>query len=599
MSAPRRTVLELAAFAALAWYTAAHWTSGLIADAPAGRVFACVMIATAVAVALLLSEAVRGVPGVALRGGCVVAGLGAGFVAVGLDRRLLAPAHWDELGDGLDRGFATLGAVDWPYDGAEPWAGQLLLLAVPLVLTIAAALAFWPRVRLRPFALILLIALYGIAVTEHQFDGELGRGMVLLLLTAAWLWLPRLPERGWSAAAAAGGAVLVACLVALPAAARYDERDPVLDYQSWNPFETVAATSFEWNHSYGPIDWPRDGKTLMNVRSDDRNYWKVETLDQFDGKRWVHSRFGLGNNPLLPEPYREEWETHFRVTIRDLDTDLFPIAGTALRIEGADPVVVADDDGTVSAVGESLDKGDSYEVDAYVPQPIPAQMRAAPVAPGEDLLPYVPEAIAASTEILLPGDSVPVRPDGISVEARGHQGEVLDRQVLASPYARVWRLSRRLADGPADCVRRRPVRAELPPHRVHLRRAAAAARLSARGVPLPRSRRLLPAVLGGDGADAADAWHPRARRRRLHARLVQRGHQGVPRAGSRRPLMGGGLVHEGRLGAVRPDALGRSGRLAVERQRRVGIRRIGNRRRGAGRPRPVRRRPAERGPGRG
>ena len=447
MNTPRRTVLELAAFAALAWYTAAHWTSGLIADAPAGRVFACLVIAALVAVALILSDAVRGVPGVSLRCGAVLAGLGAGFVAVGLDRRLLAPAHWDELGDGLDRGFAALGTVDWPYQGAEPWAELVLLLAVPLVLTIAAALAFWPRAGLRPFALVLLIALYGVAVTEHEFDGELGRGMVLLLLTAAWLWLPRLPERGWSAAGAAAGAVLVACVAALPAAARYDERDPLLDYQSWNPFETVAATSFEWNHSYGPIDWPRDGKTLMNVRSDDRNYWKVETLDRFDGTRWVRSRVGLRTNPLLPEPYREQWETQFRVTIRDLDTDLFPIAGTALRIEGADPVIVADDDGTISAVGESLDKGDSYEVEAYVPQPTPAQMRAAPTVPGEDLLPYVPEEIAPTTELSLPGEPLPVRPNGISVGARGQQGAILAREVLESPYARVWRLSRRLAAG--------------------------------------------------------------------------------------------------------------------------------------------------------
>ena len=94
------------------------------------------------------------------------------------------------------------------------------------------------------------------------------------------------------------------------AAARYDERDPLIDYQSWNPFEAVAATRFDWTHAYGPIDWPRDGKTLMNVRSDERNYWKVETLDQSStGHAGSDSRFGLGNNPLLPEPYRPEWET--------------------------------------------------------------------------------------------------------------------------------------------------------------------------------------------------------------------------------------------------------------------------------------------------
>ncbi len=396
-----RTALELAAFTALAWYTAAHWTSGLIADAPGGRVFACILIGLAVGVALTLSDALRGAPGLLLRAGCVVAGLGAGFVAAGLDRRFLAPAHWDELGDGLDRGFAALGSVQWPYDGPEPWAELVLLLAVPLVLTIAAALAFWPRMSLRPFALVLLIVLYGVAVTEHEFDGELARGVVLLMLTAVWLWLPRLPQRGWSTAVAAGGVVLVACVAALPAAARYEDRRPIVDYESWNPFAARAATRFDWSHSYGPIDWPRDGTTLMNVRADERNYWKVETLDSFDGVRWERSGFGRGNNPLLPEQYKPTWESDIEVTIRDLDTNLFPITGTALQITGADPVIVPSEDGTLEALGESLDEGDSYDVEAYVPEPTPGEMRAASTE--------VPFALARYTDVgPLPGEYEPV-----------------------------------------------------------------------------------------------------------------------------------------------------------------------------------------------
>ena len=48
MRAPRTLALELATFAALAWYTAAHWTSGLVAHDPDTRVLACVLIAVAV-----------------------------------------------------------------------------------------------------------------------------------------------------------------------------------------------------------------------------------------------------------------------------------------------------------------------------------------------------------------------------------------------------------------------------------------------------------------------------------------------------------------------------------------------------------------------
>ena len=426
MRSPRPVALELAVFTALGWYAASHWASGLVADAPGGRVVACVVIAAAVGAALSLAGGLARPYRVLLKAVCAVAGMGAGFVAIGLERRLLAPAHWDELGDGLDRGFAALGSVQWPYDGSEPWASLTLLLAIPLVLSSAAALAFWKR-PLRPVALVLLIALYGIPVTEHEFDGELGRGIVLLLLTAAWLWLPRMPERGWQTAAAAATAVAVACIVALPAAARYDDHEPWIDYESWNPFTAEAASRFDWSHSYGPLDWPRDGSTLMHVRSEERNYWRVETLGEFDGFRWVRSGLGRGNSPLLPTPYDPTAETRIRVTIRELDTDLFPVVGTPLQITDADPVAVPVEDGTVEALGESLDEGESYTVDAYVPNPTPDEMRAA--------YPELPNALLPYTQVSVPGAP--------------YEGPVLGttREILASPYARTLRLARRLTRG--------------------------------------------------------------------------------------------------------------------------------------------------------
>jgi transglutaminase-like putative cysteine protease len=455
-----RLGLELAAFAALGGYAASHWASGLVSGADDGRVLACVLIATAVGAAVALAQAAPRAQAALLRTLAAAAGIAAGLVTIGLEARLLGPRNWGELADGLDRGFAALGSVQWPYSGSEPWGATVLLLAIPLVLTVAAALAFWGRGRLRPVALVLLLALYGVAVTEHRFDGEIGRGLALLLLVAAWLWLPRMPERGRSAAIAAAGAVVLAAILAVPAAARYDDREPWVDYESWNPFAAQAATRFDWSHSYGPIDWPRDGTTLMNVRSDERHYWRVETLDRFDGFRWVPSGYGRGNNPLLPQPYREEWETSFRVTIRDLDTDLFPVAGTALAITGADPVVVPSEDGTMAAIATSLEEGDSYSVDAYVPNPTPDQMRNTPQPPGE-WLPYIPDELVPYTHVTLPArgttalDGTGRAGDAARSRALG-DFEATPAQILDSPYADVLRLARRLAEGqptPYDAVR--------------------------------------------------------------------------------------------------------------------------------------------------
>ena len=125
-----------------------------------------------------------------------------------------------------------------------------------------------------------------------------------------------------------------------------------------------------------------------------------------------------------------------------------------------------------------------------------------------------------------------------------------------SVYARAYALARRLAVGsrtPYDFVQQvaaptwqRGFRySETPPHRA---------------VPLEdflftRPPRLLPAVLGRDGAAAAHgrrarrAWRPASRPGSFDAR-----HQAVRGARLRRALLGGGLVPGHRLGDLRPDA---------------------------------------------
>jgi transglutaminase-like putative cysteine protease len=130
----------------------------------------------------------------------------------------------------------------------------------------------------------------------------------------------------------------------------------------------------------------------------------------------------------MPAPYEKSWETSFRVTIRELDTDLFPVAGTPLQITGADPEAVPSEDGTMEVDGEPLEEGDSYTVAAYVPEPTPDQMRAAEYA--------VPSALLRYTQFFLPSAD----------RFEGSQLATTDA-VLASPYAPMLRLAQRLARG--------------------------------------------------------------------------------------------------------------------------------------------------------
>ena len=137
--------LRLACFTALAAFGAGHWT-GLVADAPVGRVLLEVAVVTAGAAALGLLGRAR-LPRAAVLAlawlttlAMFVAALG----AAGLSLRLLGPRGWDELADGLTRGLEGVQTVDWPYAGPDEWIRLTILLGAPALMAAAAALAFFP-----------------------------------------------------------------------------------------------------------------------------------------------------------------------------------------------------------------------------------------------------------------------------------------------------------------------------------------------------------------------------------------------------------------------------------------------------------------------
>jgi transglutaminase-like putative cysteine protease len=452
------TPLRLASFFALAVFCAAHY-SVLVTDANGVRVVGLVAVATAGGAALALTGRMRGrrLVRVAVRLAIAFATFAGALVVTGLAARLLLPGHWDELRDGLDRGFGGLSSFTWPYGGDDPWVRLTLLLGMPLLVAPAAILAFWPARRvagaLRWCALVLLLVAYGTGVTQLGLGGWALRGTALLVVIAAWLWLPRLRPRDTVPAVLA---VLGCGLLALPLAAGFDRDTPWLQYRSWNWFERAqAGTGFQWDHSYGPIKWSRSGITMLQVKSPQPHYWKAETLDRFDGVRWLHSEssFGRGNAADdIPEPVNTRWVEHISFTLRRLRTDVVVGAGTTFRVHSA-KVSTDEADGTIRVLDPPLEEGDSYSVDAYVPDPTAAQMRAAS--------PVFPLHLLSYTAFDLPreGDSgfdtrgptaaqraLTTTPRTIVAEFPGEPLSTADRQrVLASPYGRAFQLARKLA----------------------------------------------------------------------------------------------------------------------------------------------------------
>jgi hypothetical protein len=448
--------LQAVAFAALAIFAACHWTA-LVVPEQTRRGFVAALVATGGGVLIAQTGRLPRALGFLLRLVIVAAMLVLAVTAIGIRFKLLMPAGWGTLGDRVTGGLSVVGNVNqWPYGGPNVWLRRTTLIAAPIVLVLASALAFWPGPRdrraatvRRSTALVLLVLLYGVAVAARPFSAQGLRGLGLLVCLVAWLWLPRL--KGGDAAAAAT-AVGVAALVALILTPQLAATNPWIDYRQWTwSLHKEKTISFDWRQSYGPLHWPRKDTKLLLIKTKEPEYWKAESLDEFDGYRWTTPPLGQ-RDPITQDRSLTEnpkWIHTATITVRDLDSQLVVAPGTILDVHGlpAQPVYLSD--GAYLLNGK-LSSGDTYTVRSYTPDPSARQMRAAP--PAEPFF-------ARYTQIFLPESrgfvtselSVPLRrepssgtPDAASVLQGSH-------------YARMYALAKRITAGATtdyDIVRR-------------------------------------------------------------------------------------------------------------------------------------------------
>ncbi len=488
----RPVLIRLGVFALLAGFANLLWFT-LLAEPPLGRAAAVTAIAVTLAALLVAIGRIGLTPARATSGraacwalaaaGAVLA-LAAGLAAAGLPLRYLPPAQWDELGAKLDPALARINEIELPYAGGAEWVELAILLLAPLLTWLAAVLAFWParrgENRRQLLALISLVLLYGIAVGWDSRPGELGLGLGLFALTAAWLWGSRL--RTLRGAAGALAVVGLAAVLAVPAAARLDPGRPWWDYRDWDLFGSGHAVSFDWTHSYGPIDWPREGTVLMEVESENPRYWKTEVLDTFDGRRWMRGAPGTSAGGTAPwesafsrqgngdAEGNRQWFEKATITIRSLRTVFVPAPGTLIATTGVAVGIPGPDgsvgplpgaDGTTAAGGPPLPGGWSYSVLSYVPDPSPARMRAAPAAYGPEVQPYtqlgmpLPGAGTLGTDEGSGGSPIAIL--SIPPWGSGERPGPLTRRVISGgPYRAVYALAERLTAGaatPYDAVR--------------------------------------------------------------------------------------------------------------------------------------------------
>jgi protein-glutamine gamma-glutamyltransferase len=449
-------------FFALAAWGALHWMS-MLQPAAAGRGWEVVAVGLAAMFALLAAGRLGGRRAQIAAVLAMIPLTGLAFVAGGVPSELVRPDRWGELFGGIQRGIDDLPGVRVPYQGIDPWVRTVIPLGGSALVLLAAALAFWPRQgRLgRPVAaLVVLIALFVVPIVALDFTVEFIRGAVFTLLMVAFLRLEtlRMPDMGAAAALALG--IVTLGLLAAPALNR---SDPWWDYESW-ALETSASKSdsFTWNHSYGPLNWPRDGRELLRIKAQRPAYWKTENLDTFDGQRWVRTQldYSVPEVPNNSELVRR-WTQHIRVSVRNLRSEQFITAGYAFNVDlpHVDGTPTLDGLYTPSRV---LRRGDTYEASVYSPRPTESQRRAAGTGYGA--------GYGAYQTVLLPVKGLPaisrvrVTFDGFTHGrtplAAGPP--LMNRKTILSriengPLARTYTLAQRLKQGaktPEDYVER-------------------------------------------------------------------------------------------------------------------------------------------------
>ncbi len=460
--------LRFAAFAALVVYGCEHWVRQL-EPAPAGVAVQMAAVAVAVAVALGLAGRVGSVRRRRLAVGLLgTVGLLAALTAAGIPLRFAGWRNWDKLIAGTGEGLSALPNLNVPYRGLDEWVRWTVLSGAALLGVIAAALAFAPGAATRPGrrlgAALALSLLYGVPIVERNPASPLLSGAGFAVLLALFVGADRLAAVGGvRARSVAFGAGVAALGLAAVLAPRLDGGAPWLDYRGLaGDLAERHQAAFDWNHSYAPLDWPRDGRELLRVKAKRPAYWKATVLRRFDGVRWVREQASAPELVDTPRPAGEPgWYQDIEVTVRALRSPEYIAAGYTSDITQVPRPAQAAGSGTYRTAGRPLRPGDTYKASVYTPRPSPQQLRAAgTVYPDyvlRDLAIELPERVGGpavgpparsapggprQTTILFPAFGTDALPTTFVPGRRPYLGggELLAR----SGYARTWAAAQRL-----------------------------------------------------------------------------------------------------------------------------------------------------------
>jgi transglutaminase-like putative cysteine protease len=349
------------AFAALCGFGLIHWMV-MVHPAEPGRAFAALGVALVTGIAARHHRA------------ALAAGLLGALLVGGVTPADLWPTHWDELVSSIGDGVGSVAGARIPYAGSDPDLQLVIPLGGTLLAAIAGALAFRDH---RIAGLTALVTLYAVPAVALDLKGEFLRGAVLAVLVILYLRLERTAQRELAAAA---GIAAAAAVVALAAAPALDTRRPWFDYEEFaQKSATTRTVEFHWDHDYSALPWPRDGREMLRVKAPRPFYWRVDTLDEFDGFHWREKEIaGAPPDPIAQDigvspANLKRWTYPIAVSIRGLKSPTLPLTGVAqsVAMPGREAEVLAP---AVWGVGRPIRRADSYTASVYVPEPARSEL---------------------------------------------------------------------------------------------------------------------------------------------------------------------------------------------------------------------------------
>jgi hypothetical protein len=463
----RAWLARLVAFAVLGLFAGLHW-GALIQPGRGGTMLLSLLCALGGAgVLLAVPDRATDWQRRAVIAVVCLALLALALLCSGVPLRMLGPHGVDELVDGLGEGIGTTPGITVPYRGVDEWVRIAILSGGTALLALAAVLAFWPRrgggLGSPLPAAVALGTLYAVPIIERGPETPYFDGALFCILLAGFLWLERLRADQVGVGVVC---VLLAAIVGALVAPHLDAPRPWFDYESFaEKLEPTKAEVFSWNHSYGPLHWPRDGREILRVKAKHSAYWKATNLAAFDGVRWYEGR--ASRDQLSDADINRRWLQTISVIDRGLRSEQFIGAGVVQNIlPRSSRLALPQPDGTFVTANKPLRPGDSYQALVYTPAPSDRQLRQAgtdypayaqdfrelrvPVTGSRSSAPGPPAGSGALVRFPAYGDDAPpmaVMPGPFNVQPIG------DAVLASSPYARLWELTksiRRTAGSPYD-----------------------------------------------------------------------------------------------------------------------------------------------------